>query len=63
MRPEAFTAFKRGAQARAVLKAELERLNSATFRPPADLAKRVRAFLAKNPTLPWGRRLGPSGER
>jgi hypothetical protein len=50
---EAFRAFKRGAQARAVLEAEVENLNNATFEPPADLAKRVRAYLDKNPTSPW----------
>ena len=50
---EAFTAFKRGAQARAVLEAEVENLNNTTFEPPADLAKRVRAYLDKNPTSPW----------
>jgi hypothetical protein len=50
---EAFTAFMRGAQARVVLEAELERLNSATFEPPADLPKRLKAYLDKHPTSPW----------
>jgi DNA topoisomerase 6 subunit A-like protein len=50
---EAYTAMKRGAVAKTVLQAELERLNTEPVATPADLAERVRGYLAANPTASW----------
>jgi hypothetical protein len=53
MLAEAFTAFKRGAMAKAALEAELERLNAEPVAIPGDLDQRVQAYLAANPKATW----------
>jgi hypothetical protein len=53
MLTEAFTAFKRGAMAKAALEAELERLNAEPVVVPADLDAQVQVRLKADPKLAW----------
>ena len=50
---ETYVAFKRGAEAQKVLEAELARLNAMPVKVPANLDKRVRAYLKRNPMATW----------
>jgi DNA topoisomerase VI subunit B len=50
---ETYAAFKRSAMARATLGAELARLNTVPVKVPANLDKRVRAYLKQHPHATW----------
>jgi hypothetical protein len=49
----AYVAFTRSAAAETALKAELERLNAVPVVVPANLGRKVRAYLKRNPTGTW----------
>jgi hypothetical protein len=50
---QSYMSLKRGAMAQATLDAELDRLNAMPVDVPADLDKRVRAYLVEHPTVTW----------
>ena len=58
-----FATFKRGAMAEKALKAELARLNAQPVKTPANLEKRVKAYLAKNPADTWDKAVRAIAER
>ena len=58
-----FATFKRGAMAEKALKAELARLNAQPVKTPANLEKRVKAYLAKNPADTWDKAVRAITER
>jgi hypothetical protein len=58
-----FAVFKRGAMAEKALKAELARLNAQPVKTPANLEKRVKAYLAKNPADTWDNAVRSIAER
>jgi hypothetical protein len=53
MLADAYTAFKRGAMAKAALNAELARSNAESVNVPTDLEEQVRSYLAEHPMSTW----------